>query len=356
MDSADSITVDPHKGMFFAGGTGCVLVHDGRRLAAAHAADAGYLEHLGHDQTLLPTLSDYSLELTPPNSGGFVSGSPSSCTAGTPSPPPWSATSATPRGSMPPSAPTTSCATTTAISRRSRRGCSPCRSTATGRCGRCTSCPASRQARTGLIVKLHHAVLDGPSGAELMVQLLDLEPTLAVTTDSVLDPDRWWSWNRPRPISRRVARKRGARGEVWWSPACVRRPTSAQRRADGTCSIAAQVTRLPLTVPRTPFNQPVTGRRSVRWVDVSLDAIHQLAAGHRLDGERRCAGSYRWRVVGEQLLRHHALPLVPLVAMVPISQRSERTGDRRQPALGAVHDAGHRHRRPGDTAGRGHAA
>ena len=47
MDGADSITVDPHKGMFFAAGTGCVLVRDGRRLAAAHAADAAYLEHLG---------------------------------------------------------------------------------------------------------------------------------------------------------------------------------------------------------------------------------------------------------------------------------------------------------------------
>ena len=25
-------------------------------------------------------------------------------------------------------------------------------------------------------MKVHHAVLDGPSGAELMVQLLDMEP------------------------------------------------------------------------------------------------------------------------------------------------------------------------------------
>ena len=33
------------------------------------------------------------------------------------------------------------------------------------------------EARTGMIMKLHHALLDGPSGAELMVQLLDLERT-----------------------------------------------------------------------------------------------------------------------------------------------------------------------------------
>ena len=35
--------------------------------------------------------------------------------------------------------------------------------------------------RTGLIMKVHHAVLVGPSGAELMVQLLDFEPYPAAT-------------------------------------------------------------------------------------------------------------------------------------------------------------------------------
>ena len=66
--AADSITVDPHKGMFFAAGTGCVLVRDGRHLAAAHAADAAYLDQLGqHDAN--PNFSDYSLELTRPMRG-----------------------------------------------------------------------------------------------------------------------------------------------------------------------------------------------------------------------------------------------------------------------------------------------
>ena len=68
MGVADSITVDPHKGMFFAAGTGCVLVRDGRRLAEAHAADAAYLDHLGREEAT-PNLSDYSLELTRPMRG-----------------------------------------------------------------------------------------------------------------------------------------------------------------------------------------------------------------------------------------------------------------------------------------------
>jgi aromatic-L-amino-acid/L-tryptophan decarboxylase len=65
---ADSITVDPHKGMYFAAGTGCVLVRDGHRLAEAHAADAAYLDDLGGDETT-PNFSDYSLELTRPMRG-----------------------------------------------------------------------------------------------------------------------------------------------------------------------------------------------------------------------------------------------------------------------------------------------
>ena len=65
---ADSITVDPHKGMYFAAGTGCLLVRDGHRLAEAHEADAAYLADLGQDEAT-PNFSDYSLELTRPMRG-----------------------------------------------------------------------------------------------------------------------------------------------------------------------------------------------------------------------------------------------------------------------------------------------
>lgn len=41
--AADSITLDPHKGLFLPYGTGCLLVRDGKDLARAHAVDADYL-------------------------------------------------------------------------------------------------------------------------------------------------------------------------------------------------------------------------------------------------------------------------------------------------------------------------
>ncbi len=44
IERADSITFDPHKGMFLPYGTGCLLVADGQALARAHAEDASYLQ------------------------------------------------------------------------------------------------------------------------------------------------------------------------------------------------------------------------------------------------------------------------------------------------------------------------
>ncbi|MBC8068962.1 MAG: aminotransferase class V-fold PLP-dependent enzyme [Deltaproteobacteria bacterium] len=44
IERADSITFDPHKGMFLPYGTGCVLVRDGGRLRDAHDVPAPYLQ------------------------------------------------------------------------------------------------------------------------------------------------------------------------------------------------------------------------------------------------------------------------------------------------------------------------
>jgi aromatic-L-amino-acid/L-tryptophan decarboxylase len=44
IERADSVTFDPHKGMFLPYGTGCVLVRDGERLRDAHHLPAPYLQ------------------------------------------------------------------------------------------------------------------------------------------------------------------------------------------------------------------------------------------------------------------------------------------------------------------------
>jgi aromatic-L-amino-acid/L-tryptophan decarboxylase len=48
MDRADSLTLDPHKGMFLPYGTGALLVRDGAALRVAHEATAEYLPAMPH--------------------------------------------------------------------------------------------------------------------------------------------------------------------------------------------------------------------------------------------------------------------------------------------------------------------
>jgi len=60
IERADSVTLDPHKGLFLPYCTGCVLVRRGDLLRRAHAVDASYLQDL--DEAAHPSFTDYSAE------------------------------------------------------------------------------------------------------------------------------------------------------------------------------------------------------------------------------------------------------------------------------------------------------
>ncbi len=60
---ADSITLDPHKGLFLPYGVGCLLVRDGAALRRTHADDASYLQDLGFDSPIR-SAADYGPELS----------------------------------------------------------------------------------------------------------------------------------------------------------------------------------------------------------------------------------------------------------------------------------------------------
>lgn len=63
IERADSIVLDPHKGMFLPYGTGCLLVRDRARLREAHHVGAEYLQDLAAEDEI-PNFSDYSPELS----------------------------------------------------------------------------------------------------------------------------------------------------------------------------------------------------------------------------------------------------------------------------------------------------
>ena len=62
IEECDSITLDPHKGMFLPYGTGCLLVRDPETLKRAHSMDAEYLHDVRAQAS--PNFSDLSPELS----------------------------------------------------------------------------------------------------------------------------------------------------------------------------------------------------------------------------------------------------------------------------------------------------
>jgi aromatic-L-amino-acid decarboxylase len=63
IERSDSVTVDPHKGMFLPYGTGALAVRDGEALRAAHYEGASYLQDLPPSGEL-PNYAEYSPELS----------------------------------------------------------------------------------------------------------------------------------------------------------------------------------------------------------------------------------------------------------------------------------------------------
>ncbi len=63
LEECDSITLDPHKGLFLPYGTGCLLVRDGEALRRAHTSQADYMQDLTQPDALTG-FTDLSPELS----------------------------------------------------------------------------------------------------------------------------------------------------------------------------------------------------------------------------------------------------------------------------------------------------
>lgn len=53
IERADSVTLDPHKGLFIHYGTGCLVVRDAEALRRAHYVDAAYMPRMQEDRELV---------------------------------------------------------------------------------------------------------------------------------------------------------------------------------------------------------------------------------------------------------------------------------------------------------------
>lgn len=193
-----------------------------------------------------------------------------------------------------------------------------------------------RGTKVGLLTKIHHAALDGLSGAEVLVTLLDLEPS-----GREIPPP---SGRRPAPLPGTL--ELAARGLIGLPRHTLRALRDAPRTLPnldlvptvrsmpGVNTLAGTARRvsslLPgheaeanvprLLAPKTILNRKVTGHRRVSFETISLSEVKAVknALGVTVNDVvvALTAGTVR-----DWLIAHGDLPDDPLLAMVPVSVR-----------------------------------
>ncbi len=130
--------------------------------------------------------------------------------------------------------------------------------------------------RVAILVKMHHATIDGVSGANMMGHLFDLEPVPPVSSPP---PDNAQVTSPPSPLEllgRGLATRLVEPLEIarLVPTTAVRLATTLWRlgrRGDGGAPAAK-----PFTAPRTLFNATITARRSVAFTDIALADIKKV--------------------------------------------------------------------------------
>src|SRR5579884_3071594 len=168
------------------------------------------------------------------------------------------------------------------------------------------------------VTKTHHSAIDGVSGAELTVNLLDLQPE-----PSPAPPDDWAPDRIPSDLEL-----------VGYALASLaRQPLRAIKATRRTVEMGLNLRRrnrrpgvkpppAPFSAPRTSFNQNITAHRTMGFAEASLDDVKQVknALGGTVNDVvlAVCSGALR-----RYLSDRSELPTKPLIAMVPVSVRAE---------------------------------
>jgi diacylglycerol O-acyltransferase / wax synthase len=196
--------------------------------------------------------------------------------------------------------------------------------------------------RLAMLTKVHHSAVDGVSGAEILTTLLDPSPE---GRDVAPPPERAGRGERvpgqlemlgrglaglPRQPLRALATLPQTVPHVDEIPGLnqvpgvglVGRVTRRAVRLLPGSSEGEVLGSTPARAPRTVFNGPISAHRRFAFATLSLDRVKALknAAGVTVNDAvvALCATAVR-----DWLLRFDELPSEPLVAMVPVSVRTE---------------------------------
>lgn len=126
--------------------------------------------------------------------------------------------------------------------------------------------------KVAVILKYHHAAVDGVTGAELLMALCDTEPGQR-RAEAKAEP----LGREPEPSDLRLLAEAALRfptraGVVRLLPRTAGKLAGMVRRRVGNRSGMA----LPLTAPRTPFNGAITPHRAVSWTELELAEVKRV--------------------------------------------------------------------------------
>jgi diacylglycerol O-acyltransferase len=195
--------------------------------------------------------------------------------------------------------------------------------------------------RVALLTKVHHSVVDGVSGAEILTVLLDPSPEgrEIPPPDGTPKPERKPSelsmlgrglLGVPRQPLRALRSAPTALPNLTALPGAtafpgvptLRRASSTIRRRLGRDQDPAILEATTARPPRTSFNGPISGHRRFSFGQLSLDTVKAIKneVGVTVNDVvvAICAGALR-----EWLKAREELPRKPLVAMVPVSVRTD---------------------------------
>jgi len=179
---------------------------------------------------------------------------------------------------------------------------------------------ARKGGRLAVMTKVHHAAVDGVTGANLMSQLCSTEPDAPPPAPV----DGGGDTNQLRialgGLGRFATRPLHLAANVL--PATVGTVIDTVRRAAGGRAMAA-----PFAAPQTAFNASVTARRNVAFTQLDLDDVKNVK-NHFDVKVNDVVMALVSGVLRQFLLDRGQLPESSLVAMVPVSvhDRSDRPG------------------------------
>ncbi|OBI00705.1 WS/DGAT/MGAT family O-acyltransferase [Mycobacterium scrofulaceum] len=176
-----------------------------------------------------------------------------------------------------------------------------------------------RDGRLAVMTKVHHAGVDGVTGANLMSQLCSTEPD-APPPDPAGGVGGASGWQiAAGGLVRFAARPLHLANVV---PDTVSSAVATLRRA-----LEGQAMARPFAAPATAFNARITGRRNIAYAELNLDDVKRVKNhfGVKVNDVVMALVS---GVLRQYLADRNALPDSPLVASVPVSVhgKSDRPG------------------------------